>query len=158
MMEEKTEIPTNAEKAIATLNACVTGVKHLLEDWKNLEPAAKAQICDVAEALGKIAADVKVLAGMDIGNGIAIEDPEHKLFFALQERAGRLVLETAKVKALLEKRGVADRFAECVDVSVTKTTAVLRSAGMPSEVARAMLEDCGTRGAPSTSFVRRKVM
>lgn len=127
------------------------------EHWADFNPARKAQYCVLAEAVAKWSAAVKERAAEDAKAGLPIEDPDNGIFYGVQERQGRLVLGTEQTWGAVKPIIPADRFRQCLDVSATRLTAVLKEHGMKPKDIKTLLEGCGTRGASSLSFVRKGV-
>jgi len=124
--------------------------------WAEFAPARKAQLCVIAEAVVKWGEAVKAVAAEDARNGNPIEDPENGIFYALQERKGRLVVEDVQTAwDLLKPHLTAGEYRGCLSVNQTALKSALKKKGMKAAEANAMLERCGTRLPPTTVFVRR---
>ena len=125
------------------------------ERWAALTPARKARFCVLAETVAKWAEAVKKAAGDDAKAGVAIEDPEAGIFYGLQEKKGRLDLDTDLAWEVAKKCHISrESYVACLKVDPTKFKQLLASWHKRRDVEE-MLETCGTRGKPTLAFVRK---
>ena len=124
------------------------------ERWGDFPPARKAGFCVLAEAVAKWAEAVKKHAAEDAKAGISIEDASNGIFFGLQQRAGRLTVDTARAWEAVRERLTPEEFKSCLNVDASRLVAALKAGGMKPKEARALVEECGERGKPSAAFVR----
>lgn len=135
--------------------------------WPDFTSQQKAQLCVVAEQVGKWADAIKKRAGDDAKAGEAIEDPENGIFFGLQERKGPLTLDTDRawemVKSKAKSKDIPQeklraQFVSCLKLDAAKFKGLLQGvAWMSAKDATAAMEECGTRGPSSKAFVRKPV-
>lgn len=124
------------------------------ERWGDFPPARKAGFCVLAEAVAKWAEAVKKRAAEDAKAGVSIEDVDNRIFFGLQQRAGRLTVDTARAWEAVRGRLTPEVFKSCLNVDASRLVAALKAGGMKLKEARALVEECGERGKPSAAFVR----
>lgn len=127
------------------------------EHWAEFTSARKAQLCALADTVAKWAGAIKALAGDDAKAGQAIEDPENGIYYAVQERKGRLDLDTQTAWEAVKDRLTADGFKACLSVAASKLKDALKAVGMKAKEADALLESAGTRGPSTLVFVRKGV-
>lgn len=126
--------------------------------WNALTPEKKAQNCVLAEFLIKLGEAIKAKAADDCKHGVRIEDPEHGIYYGLQERKGTLRLDVDAVWGLFKETGVGrEEFVAVTKVDATKAAAALKAHGMTAREAKVRLEECGARGESSVAFVRKPV-
>ncbi len=124
------------------------------ERWGDFSPERKAGFCVLAEAVSKWADAVKKRAAEDAKGGIPIEDETNGIFFGLQQRAGRLAVDTVRAWEAVQGILSPEVFKAALDVNQTRLVDALKGTGMKPKEARALVESCGERGAPSVAFVR----
>ena len=142
---------------VATVSrvATVDAVERVAETWAGLASTRKAQLLVVAEFAGKWAEAVRSAAKADLERGEAIADPEHGIAYALRETRARLRLDCDALWQAAKARGVsAQAFRGCLRPDAAEAKRVLREAGLAAKAADALLESCGTRGAPSLVLAR----
>lgn len=124
------------------------------ERWGDFTPERKAALCVLAEAVTKWGEAVKRRAADDVKAGLPIEDADNGIFFGLQSRAGRLSIDTARAWDAVQSVLSPEVFKSALDVNQGRLVDALKVAGMKPKEARALVEGCGERGAPSVAFVR----
>ena len=125
------------------------------ERWSEFNSARKAQLCVLAEAVCRWGSAIKERAAADAKAGEAIEDPANGIYYAVQERQGRLLQETDAAWRAVRNLLSPEAYKACLDVSASRLTAALKDAGMAAKDIRALLEECGTRGPSTLVFVRK---
>lgn len=126
------------------------------EVWANYSPERKAQLVALSEMLAKWCATVREQATADAKAGVAIEDPPNGIFFGLQERKGRLLIEDARQAwEVVKPHLTAASYRACLSVNQAGLKAALKQAGVKLSDINALVERCGTRLPSTTVFVRR---
>ena len=112
----------------------------------------------LADTLQKWRAAVKENAAADAKAGEFIEDPEHCIFYVVQERWGRFVIPDVQAAwEILKKHLSAEGYRACLSVNQAELKTALKQAGMKLSDGNTLVERCGSRLPSSTVFVRRGV-
>jgi hypothetical protein len=126
------------------------------ERWADFTSKQKAQACALADTLAKWCEAVKENAAADAKAGELIEDPEHCIWFGLQERRGRFVIPDVQAAwEILKPHLTAERYRACLSANQTELKAALKQAGVKLSDINALVERCGTRLPSTTVFIRK---
>ncbi|MBP1589582.1 MAG: hypothetical protein ILO10_05250 [Kiritimatiellae bacterium] len=99
---------------------------------------------------------MKEHAAADAKAGEFIEDPEHCIFYEVQERRGRFVIPNVLAAwEFVKKHLSAEGYRACLSVNQTELETALQQAGLKLSEVNALVERCGTRLPSTTVFVRK---
>ena len=128
------------------------------ERWADFTSKQKAQACALADTLSKWCTAVKENAAADAKAGELIEDAEHCIFYAVQERKGRFVIPDVQAAwEILKPHLSAEGYRACLSVNQTELKNALKQAGVKLSEVNALVEQCGTHLPSTTVFVRKGV-
>ena len=126
------------------------------ERWADFTSKQKAQACALADTLAKWCEAVKENAAADAKAGELIEDAEHCIFYAVQERRGRFVIPDVQAAwEILKSHLTAERYRACLSANQAELKAALKQAGVKLSDINALVERCGTRLPSTTVFIRK---
>jgi hypothetical protein len=82
----------------------------------------------------------------DAKAGEFIEDPEHCIFYGVQERRGRFVIPDVQAAwEILKLHLTTERCRACLSANQTELKIALKQAGLKLSDVNAIIEQCGTR-------------
>lgn len=123
--------------------------------WADLTPAVKARLLVVAEQANKWADAVRAAAKTDALHGMALEDPDNGVYFALRQVAGRKKPRVEDLWRVLFANGVkAEDFKAKLSISATDAEGLLKSVGVRAKDAKETVATVCDVGPGTTQLVR----